>query len=138
LSKINTDSTLPFSVRVFEDKIIVDKNASPIWSLKDEGKRYATKLNIYALASGAKVLDVKCEGAGRFLLNENDIAIDWELGGTDSTHYFQTIAMAFWLELKGVPCIHANALEYAGKTIVHWPQWHGQIYLKLAHAAARL
>ena len=111
------NTTLPFYVNVREDKITLAENAQPIWSMADEGKRYATKLNIYDQGNNTKVLNVKCEGAGRFLLTKNDIAIDWELGGTDSTHYFQTIAMAFWLELNGVPCIHANALEYNGKTI---------------------
>lgn len=110
-------TTLPYSVNVYEEKITLANNAQPIWSLVDEGKRYATKLNIYNHASGGMVLDVKCEGKGRFLLNKNNIVIDWELGGTDSTHYFQTIAMAFWLELNSVPCIHANALEFNGETI---------------------
>lgn len=108
---------LPFSVKVNESAVTIPNGSESLWSLTDSGQRYTTRLNIYKSAQQQKILEVQCEGVGRFLLGEQDITIDWHAGGTSSTHYFQTVALALWLELKGIPCIHANALEYKGKTI---------------------
>lgn len=110
-------SSLPFAVNVQEGEVNIPQNLDPIWSLVDRGERYSTELHLYSLTDNTHILDVKCEGSGKFLISEKSITIDWDEGGTDSSHYFQTSALALWLELNNIPCIHANALEYKGKCI---------------------
>jgi hypothetical protein len=125
------NNSLPFSISVSENPVLIPSNLEPLWSLIDTGERYTSELHLYDIPvqhehnkqsqntaiSGSKILEVKCEGTGRFMLNDNQLTIDWEAGGTDSSHYFQTSALALWLELNKVPCIHANALEFDGKCI---------------------
>jgi len=115
--QFNTSCTLPYSLEISQQSFTIPANASLIWSLNDEGARYSTSLKIYLLPDQTHVLQVDCEGHGQFHLSDDKITIDWRSGGTDSSHYFQTIAMSLWLEMQGILCIHANALEYNGKTI---------------------
>lgn len=110
-------SDLPFSLNVSESIIAAPSDIAPLWSQINTGKSHTTHLNIYRQSPLENLLEVKCEGSGRFLLGERKIDVDWDTGGTGSTHYFQTVALALWLELRGIPCIHANALEFQGKTI---------------------
>lgn len=111
------NSHLPYILNLSEQHISVPSSASVIWTLQDKGARYSTSLTLYASGKHTYILDIDCEGRGRFQLHKNHIAVDWQQEGTDSSHYFQTIVMALWLELNQIPCIHANALEYKGKTI---------------------
>ncbi|GAC16441.1 hypothetical protein [Aliiglaciecola lipolytica] len=116
------------SVELEFAKVASCAELEPIWTLKDQGLRYLTELNLYPYicadqeqhetpntSDKAYVLAVNCEGKGRFLIQQNKITIDWE-AGTPSSHYFQTLALALWLEIKQIPCIHANALKRDKKT----------------------
>ncbi|HEC16981.1 MAG TPA: hypothetical protein ENI99_10510 [Sedimenticola sp.] len=41
----------------------------------------------------------------------------WHTGGTGFEHYLHGIGLAFWLELKGTPCLHASLLSDDHHTI---------------------
>ncbi|WP_016955322.1 hypothetical protein [Catenovulum agarivorans] len=97
-------------------------NQQSVWRLTDKGQRYLTDLEIVRrIMPDSKdfnyLLKVNCEGRGTFCIQPSSINVDWELAGTDSAHYFQSLAIALWLELHAVPCIHANALCYQNNTI---------------------
>ncbi len=81
-----------------------------LWEKTDEGKRYRSRLEIHRTQSGL-LLKIDCEGKGSFEYRPEGIGVHWQKGGTEADHYFQTLGAALWLELKGVPCIHANALD---------------------------
>ncbi len=85
------------------------------WTFVDRGERYTTRFELYECPDGW-LLDVDCEGRGRFLIRPAGIDIDWE-GGTGFQHYLQSIGIAIWLELRGIVCLHANALEHNGSAI---------------------
>lgn len=108
---------LPLKVHLSESSIVIPEQAKSIWQHSDVGARYKSRFDVYLTSESTYILDVKCEGVGRFQLSSDEIKIDWQQLGTDSAHYFQTIAIALYLELNSVLCIHANALEYKGKTI---------------------
>ncbi|MDO6693221.1 hypothetical protein Q4574_07985 [Aliiglaciecola sp. 3_MG-2023] len=129
------------AVELAFEAVSLDANQQPIWTLKDQGLRYFSELNLYphtcppdvsnpslsnadntsqevkqtTPALPSYILSVNCEGKGRFLIQQHKITIDWD-EGTSSSHYFQTLALALWLETQHVPCIHANALKRADKT----------------------
>jgi hypothetical protein len=88
-------------------------NNAPIWQLKDEGERYTTEMNLYQHANTYQ-LDVNCEGIGSFTFDKHAMQVCWQSGGTGFEHYIQSTAIACWLELQGVPCIHANAMSLNG------------------------
>ncbi|HEB78465.1 MAG TPA: hypothetical protein ENI90_08060, partial [Methylothermaceae bacterium] len=85
---------------------------APIWHKADRGDRYQSLLSLYRTENGLE-LKVECEGRGVFEYTPNGVGIAWEYGGTGPAHYFQTLGLSLWLELQGVPCIHANALALA-------------------------
>ncbi len=81
-----------------------------LWQKEDRGERYTSRLEMHRTLSGL-LLKIDCEGKGSFAYQPEGIGICWEEGGTGPEHYFQTLGAALWLELQGVPCIHANALD---------------------------
>ncbi len=85
------------------------------WSFVDQGERYTTRFELHEMPGGW-LLDVDCEGRGRFFIHPTGIDIDWE-GGTGFAHYLQSIGIAIWLELRGIVCLHANALQRDGRAI---------------------
>ncbi len=85
------------------------------WIFVDRGERYTTRFELHE-KPGGWLLDVDCEGRGRFFIHPAGIDIDWE-GGTGFGHYLQSIGIAIWLELRGIICLHANALELNGRAI---------------------
>jgi hypothetical protein len=82
-----------------------------IWQLIDQGERYTSKINLYANLNGYQ-LNIDCEGCGTFVFNSQHMQVSWQPGGTSYEHYIQSTAIACWLELQGVPCIHANAMSH--------------------------
>ncbi len=80
-----------------------------LWHKEDRGERYTSRLELHRTESGL-LLRIDCEGRGSFEYRPEGIGIHWQRGGTGPEHYFQTLGAALWLELQGVPCIHANAL----------------------------
>lgn len=95
-------------------------NARPLWDMEDKGERYATRVELLKQHDGddpASYLKLQCQGRGVFAVDRNSIRVDWHEGGTGPAHYFQTLGLALWLELKQVLCIHANALAYKDKAI---------------------
>jgi hypothetical protein len=111
------NTSLPLSLQLREDTIVIPPNAKALWTVQDQSKNYTTNIFLYELSDNAILIDIQCEGVGKFLIHNNTMTIDWEENGTDSAHYFQSIAIALWLELKQVLCIHANVLEHDGKCI---------------------
>ncbi|WP_395341925.1 hypothetical protein PN836_020440 [Ningiella sp. W23] len=108
---------LPYSLQISEGTVELSADATLIWTLLDKGEKYHTQLSLFKSAKSQDlVLDVECEGSGKFKLSNTQIVIDWR-SGTDASHYFQTIAIAIWLELRAIPCIHANALVKDDKCI---------------------
>ncbi|WOJ94285.1 hypothetical protein R0135_03760 [Congregibacter variabilis] len=95
------------ALRLIEDVVLLP-DAEPIWQREDAGERYRSTQALYKAPDGY-VLSIACEGSGRFKITAASIVVDWD-GGTPYTHYLQTLALALWLELRGIPCIHANAL----------------------------
>ena len=87
-----------------------------IWVKEDVGERYKSLLSLTRTPSSL-LLQVDCEGKGVFEYTPEGIGIYWEPGGTGPAHYFQTLGLSLWLELQGVPCIHANALAVGDSAI---------------------
>jgi hypothetical protein len=86
-----------------------ESTSSPIWTMLDEGTRYSSLIELRKNGNKHK-LSVKCEGQGSFTFDKNEMLIDWRSAGTSFEHYIQSLGLASWLELQGVPCIHANAI----------------------------
>lgn len=108
---------LPASLDVSEGTIDLSPNIKPAWQLNEQSARYHSQITLYRINECTWVLDIKCEGSGKFAITPNSITIDWQAGGTDATHYFQTLALSLWLELQNVPCIHANAMVINNKCV---------------------
>ncbi len=49
------------------------------WRHLDRGERYSTRFELYGRPQGW-LLDIACEGRGRFLIHGDGIDIDWEGG----------------------------------------------------------
>ncbi len=92
------------------------QTSDPIWQKADQGERYHSLLRLYKAPQGY-LLKIDCEGKGSFKLSPEGIGIYWEQGGTGPAHYFQTLGLSLWLELQGIPCIHANGLALKDKAI---------------------
>lgn len=99
---------LPLTATLRAAKITPVADADPVWLREVSGARFTSRIALYAHPRGW-VLDIDCEGRGRFLVHPQGIDIDWD-GGTPPEHYLQTLGLAVWLELKGVLCLHANTL----------------------------
>ncbi len=108
---------LPFSVELHQHTKPLKIEQEPIWSLHDQGERYSTLVNIYE-CNDKHVLNIECEGKGQFIFDESSLSIYWQDDGTSFEHYLQTFGASLFLELNGVPCIHANALEKDGEAIL--------------------
>jgi hypothetical protein len=88
--------------------------SEPIWKKIESGKRYTSQLKLYRLSNGL-LLKINCEGNGEFEYTPKGIGIYWENEGTGPSHYFQGTGLSLWLELRGIPCIHANCLAMGDK-----------------------
>ena len=86
-------------------------NNQAIWQLSDIGERYTTEINLYT-QSNSYQLKINCEGKGTFAFDSHQMQVNWQADGTSYEHYIQSTAIACWLELQGVPCIHANAMSH--------------------------
>jgi hypothetical protein len=101
--------TLPFEQIPTLPAFLSNKPA--LWQLKDEGERYTSEITLYQHHDGYQ-LNVNCEGKGTFLFDSSHMQVFWQPNGTNFEHYIQSTAIACWLELQGVPCIHANAMSH--------------------------
>ena len=104
------DQKLPFHINV---TINYDTDTYPttlpIWTMLDEGTRYSSLVELYQ-DNNKHTLSIKCEGQGSFTFDPTKMCIDWQSAGTGFEHYLQSLGLAAWLELQGIPCIHANAI----------------------------
>ncbi|HUM18415.1 MAG TPA: hypothetical protein VL086_22170 [Candidatus Nitrosotalea sp.] len=64
---------------------------------------------LYGVDGGFR-LKVRCQGSGSFVFKGDELLIAWEPGGTGPAYYLFGLGLALWLETRGVPCLHANAL----------------------------
>jgi hypothetical protein len=105
---------LPFALSVTVNYNQNTQTDSPaIWTLLDEGERYTSKIQLFKQDTSFE-LQVECEGQGSFIFDESHLTVNWQSDGTGFEHYLQSLGMAVWLELKGIPCIHANAITLNG------------------------
>ncbi len=101
---------LPFHLNVtLNYDVEIESNSLPIWTMLDEGARYSSLVELYKDGNKHR-LTVKCEGEGSFVFDDSEMLIDWQSAGTGFEHYLQSLGLTCWLELQGVPCIHANAI----------------------------
>jgi hypothetical protein len=61
------------------------------------------------------MLKVRCQGSGSFVFRGEELLIDWAPGGTGPAYYLFGLGLALWLESRGFPCLHANALAADGR-----------------------
>ncbi len=97
------------TLRVWQQDSRCGTTTEPLWTMADQGERYETLLSLEKSPRGL-LLKVDCEGQGEFEYTPEGIGVNWKQGGTGPEHYFQTLGLSLWLEQRGVPCIHANAL----------------------------
>lgn len=63
------------------------------------------------------MLKVRCQGSGSFVFRGEELLIDWKPGGTGPAYYLFGLGLALWLERRGFPCLHANAVASAGRAV---------------------
>lgn len=97
------------SVALGFPKWIVPAATKPLWRLQSQAERYTSVLELFQ-EPARTLLQVECEGNGVFEYRGDAINISWQSAGTGFEHYLQTIGLSLWLEVRGVPCIHANAI----------------------------
>lgn len=93
-------------------RIPIPSDHDPVWTSEQRGERYVSRHALYRL-DDAWLLDIDCQGRGRFLISNDEILVDWR-GGTDPDHYLQTFGLGIWLERHGVLCLHASCVERDG------------------------
>lgn len=103
------DSEHAFSLRLGFPKEIAPATVKTLWHQTDRGDRYASEIDLFKEPT-RKLLQIACEGKGVLEYKKNDINIIWQTKGTSFEHYLQTVGLSLWLEMRGVPCIHANAV----------------------------
>lgn len=109
-SSFTINESLPFHLKVtieYDNEVTIDSSA--IWQMIDQGQRYSSLVELYS-DNGMYTLSVDCEGKGAFTFNQEWMHIRWQSEGTNYTHYLQSLGLACWLEFRGIPCIHANAI----------------------------
>ena len=97
------------TLNVWQEKEEPHYTTKPIWEKRERGERYKSLLRLYKTPRGFS-LKIDCEGEGAFEFTQSGIGIYWKQSGTGPAHYFQTLGLSLWLELRGIPCIHANGL----------------------------
>ena len=109
-------SSLPVTFNVESLSATPDSLGSVIWESRYVGAESRTTYTLFHRPS-RYVLRVECQGNGFFEYQSDTIRIHWEAGGTGPQHYLLGIGLAFALELKGFPCLHAGAIAIGGKAI---------------------
>lgn len=62
-------------------------------------------------------LKIQCQGHGLFRITPDAIRIEWLPGGTGAAHYFFSYALPLWLELRGLPVLHASSVSFEGRAV---------------------
>lgn len=115
-SKENSD--YPYQLILTVNDLVRSKHQiDPIWTLLDNGERYTSLIQLFKNTDNYE-LTVKCQGQGSFVFDNSSMQVSWDPTGTNFEHYLQSIGLACWLELKGVPCIHANAISINGSAFL--------------------
>lgn len=87
-----------------------------LWYSSAPGTEKDSRFSLFHHPGGIG-LRVDCEGRGLFRIESSQIAIEWLPGGTSAAHYFFSHALPLWLELNGIPVLHASAVSYAGRSL---------------------
>lgn len=98
------------SVRLQFPEFIVSPEIKSLWRHSTQGERYTSVIELFDEPAG-KLLKIECQGGGVFRYSGNQISVVWQNEGTGFEHYLQTVGLSLWLEMRGVLCIHANAIE---------------------------
>ncbi|MCB1843993.1 MAG: hypothetical protein KDI09_13600, partial [Halioglobus sp.] len=104
------------TLNVWQEEAELADVGDAIWRQQDAGERYQSLISVHPSPRGL-VLKIDCEGKGAFSYTPEGVGIRWEADGTGPAHYFQTLGVGLWLEQRGIPCIHANALAAGDKAI---------------------
>ena len=94
----------------WRDSYFAPTQQGPIWRLSTQGERYSSVIELFDVPTG-NLLHIECQGTGSFQYQGNEINVSWQDGGTGFEHYLQTIGLSLWLEMRGMLCIHANAIK---------------------------
>jgi hypothetical protein len=112
---IETKDTVE-TLKIWHNQVPSADMANLIWKKYEGGIRYQSLLRIYRTYYGL-LFKIDSEGKGIFEYSRGGIGINWEKQGTGADHYFQSLGLSLWLELKGVPCIHANSVAVGNEAI---------------------
>lgn len=103
------DDLLPHAIRLAFSSGALPDIGKPVWLQESRGSRYVSVVGLHKTVPGL-LLDVACEGVGSFHYLGEEIVVNWSETGTGFEHYLQTAGLSLWLEIRGVLCLHANAL----------------------------
>jgi len=87
-----------------------------LWVAEPQGPIFRGRLALFRPGEGVG-LAVDAEGRGVFHVTSRAIAIDWVAGGTGAAHYFFSHALPLWLEIGGVPVLHASAVAFGDRAV---------------------
>ncbi len=108
--RLDCDGEYIESLKLSFSECFVPTQQKPIWRLSTQGERYSSVVELFDESAG-KLLHIKCQGTGSFQYLGDEINVAWQDEGTSFEHYLQTVGLSLWLEMRGVLCIHANAIE---------------------------
>lgn len=87
----------------------------PIWRL-EPGPEVAAGMALFRQPGGFG-LSIDGDGQGLFRVSSEEIAIEWLPGGVDAARCFFSYALPLWLELTGVPVLHASAVSLGDRAV---------------------
>lgn len=108
--RLDCDGEYIVSIKLSFSECFVPTQQKSIWRLSTQGERYSSVVELFDDPTG-KLLHIECQGTGSFQYQGNEINVAWRDEGTSFEHYLQTVGLSLWLEMRGILCIHANAIE---------------------------
>jgi hypothetical protein len=93
-----------------------DPGGRLLWQRRIDGIDPPVWHGLHAAEEGFR-LTVRCQGRGSFTFRGNEVTIAWEPDGTGPAYYLFGLGLPLWLEQRGTPCLHANALAHGERAI---------------------
>jgi hypothetical protein len=90
--------------------------AAPVWESKAKDLAWPGRFAV-APVRGGVALSVTAEGQGIVRLQRRSIRVEWLAGTAGAAHSFLAFALPLWLELRGVPVLHASAVAREGRAV---------------------
>lgn len=104
----------PFVLDVACQTVLALPETEEFWVGVQTGPHPESRFSLFRDPDGFG-LKVACLGCGLFRISSSRIRIEWLPGGTGPAHYFFSYALPLWLELNGVPVLHASAVSYGDR-----------------------